>query len=92
MRRVDHAAQFGAQTLDLVKFLLHAVEERRLRFDAFVNQKCGGFGARAEDARLHEILQLLLRLVRDFDGDDVIVLRGNGALDGAADVAPNGRE
>lgn len=34
---IEHPAQLGAQPLDLSELLLHAVEERRLRLDAFVN-------------------------------------------------------
>src|SRR5438045_2477457 len=87
--RIYHPAQLGAQAFDLGELLAHAVEERGLRPDALVNQKGGRFGAAAEDAGLDEWFQLLLRVLRDLDGDDVVVLRGDSALDGATDVAPD---
>src|SRR5438270_1385835 len=88
----DHAAQLGPQALDLGELLRDALEERALRLDALVNEEGGGLGAAAEDSGLHELFETLLRVVRELDGDDVVVLGRERALDRAADVAPDGGE
>src|SRR5215213_3900362 len=54
--------------------------------------QAGVLRAVAEDARLHELFQFVLRLVRDLDGDDVVVLGRDGALNRAADVAADGAQ
>src|SRR3954467_3597765 len=87
---VNHPAQLGAEALYLREFLLDAVKEGGLRLDSFINEEGGGLGAVAEDACLDKLFESLLRVVRDFDGDHVVVLGRDGALDGAADVAPDG--
>src|SRR5919205_4372696 len=86
----NHPAQLGAEALDLGELGRDALEERGLRLDALVDEEGGRVGAAAEDPGLHELLQPLLRVVRDLDGDDVVVLGRERALDRAADVAADG--
>ena len=86
---VNHASQFGSQPLDFSKLLLHSIEKCRLRFDSFFNQKACGFRTVAKDSGLDQLFNLLLRAGSDFYSHDVIILRGNRAFDGAADIAAN---
>src|SRR5215210_2863282 len=90
LRLGNHPAQLGAEALDLGELERDALEERGLRLDALVDEEGGGVGAAAEDAGLHQLFEPLLRLVRDLDGDDVVVLGRERALDRAADVAADG--
>src|ERR1041385_2628310 len=88
----NHAAQLGSQALDLGELLRDALEERALRLDALIYEEGRGLGAAAGDSGLHELFEPLLRVVRELDGDDIIVLRRERALDRAADVATDGGE
>ena len=59
----DHAAQFRAQALDLKQFLLHTVKERRLSFDAFIDQESRRLRAALKNSRLHKLIEFVLRFV-----------------------------
>src|SRR5205085_11689153 len=88
----NHPAKLRAQALNLGELRGDAREQLALRLDALVNEEGGGLGAASEDSGLHELFELVLRVVRKLDGDDVVVLGRECALDRAADVAPDGGE
>src|SRR5690349_21587060 len=88
----DQAAKFRSQTFDLGELLPDAFKERRLNMDAFFDQETGCFSTAAKDTGLDQLLQLLLRLRRNFHRDHVIVLRRDRFLDGPTDVAADGAE
>src|SRR5207237_2465606 len=86
----NHPAKLRAQALNLGELRADAREQLALRLDALVNEEGGGLRAASEDSGLHELFELVLRVVRKLDGDDVVVLGRECALDRAADVAPDG--
>src|SRR5215207_2161699 len=88
----NHAAQLCAKALYLGELGRDAREQLGLRPYALVYEEGRGLRARAKDSGLHELLKTVLRLVRELDGDDVVVLRRERALDRAADVAADGGE